>query len=164
MRNRIVFPIFNLQKQIIGFAGRNATNNDNYPKWLLKGRKQQFCYPAFLNKNIIKEKNEIILVESIGDLLALWEAGIFNVWCLFGLNLGGEVLKQLIELSPKKIIIALNNDEHSDDENHGQIAANDIVKKLLKFFDVAQIVIASPLKKDFGEMNKSENRHWYKNV
>jgi len=163
LKNRIVFPIKNLNNQIIGFAGRIINDNPKYPKWLLKGPKRLFCYPLFLNKEIILKQRTVILVESIGDVLALWQAGVYNVLCLFGLSIGTEVLKQLITLNVSKIIISLNNDTDSD-ENHGQEASMDIVKKLKKYFDVKNIHIIPPPHNDFGDSSTEENVTWYKGL
>lgn len=167
MYRRIVFPIYNLQKKIVGFSGRyvfdkKKADGQSVPKWKHIGQKLKWIYPAFLNQSIIKEKKEVILVESIGDLLALWEAGVKNVLCIFGTQLGSKVLAYLISLNLKKIIIATNNDFASPTKNVGLEAAEKMRAKMFKFIDKQNILIKLPQKKDFGEMNEEEIITWYK--
>ena len=78
MKNRYVFPIFNHKNEIIGLSGRDTTNNNSI-KWKHLGEKSSWCYPLFLSLDLIKNKKEVIIVESIGDCLNLFQAGISNV-------------------------------------------------------------------------------------
>ena len=100
LNNRIVFPIFNMDgTDIEGFAGRDLLDRDT--KWKLMGAKRLWIYPFFLPEvqEAIMEKQEVILVESIGDFLALYEAGIFNVLVLFGVKNNWQAGKLLV-MSP----------------------------------------------------------------
>jgi DNA primase catalytic core, N-terminal domain/Toprim-like len=159
MRNRIIFPVFDHKdNSLIGFSGRLVTKeNGKYPKWLIKGKKNYFCYPLHLNKQVILEKYEVILLESVGDTLALFNAGIRNCLCTFGLNISSELLKNLIILNPRKIIIALNRDENE----RGQDGATKIRTKLLNYFDEKTIEIRLPTKNDFGDMNIDEIKEFF---
>lgn len=158
-KGRYVFPIFNNKHQLIGTAGRTVYSNNDV-KWKLLGDKNHWGYPLFLNLNNIKSKNEIILVESIGDCLSLWESGIKNTMVLFGINLGPKRLSILLKLKLEKIIVALNKD---GEENNciGEIASQKIQKSLKRYFDESQIIIKHPTKNDFGDMNKEEIINWY---
>ena len=55
MKNRYVFPIFNLRNSIIGFSGRDVTNISKI-KWKHLGEKSDFLYPLFLNHSILEEQ------------------------------------------------------------------------------------------------------------
>ena len=46
-------------------------------------------------------KKELILIESIGDMLSLWSAGIKNTLVIFGLNLSPSLIGALIKIDPK---------------------------------------------------------------
>lgn len=159
MENRYVFPIFNSRKKIEGFSGRDVTGKSKI-KWKHIGRKNDWAYPLYFSHKYVTDNNQIILVESIGDMLSLWQSGIKNTAITFGTDLGSGLLKAILRLDPKNIIIATNNDTNQA----GQKAAQKISKKLREFFDPDQIFIAHPIKNDFGEQSLEENLHWYNNL
>ena len=161
MKNRYVFPIFNLKNNIIGFSGRDITNISKI-KWKHLGEKSDFLYPLFLNHSILQEQREIILVESVGDMLNLWQNGIRNVLVTFGTSLSLPILNQMLKLDIKKIYISLNND--SNKNMAGNIGADKIHSRLKRYFDQRQLKIALPIKKDFGEMTTEEILQWKKTL
>jgi hypothetical protein len=160
MANRYVFPIFDAKDNIAGFAGRDLFNNTKRPKWKLIGDKSQWKYPLFLNHSVIKEKKKIIIVESIGDMLALWDCGIKNVIVSFGLDVSTALISSFIRFDLEKIIISLNND--SESSKAGNKAAKKAESKLLKYFDPHQISVILPTHDDFGEMSREEILDWAK--
>jgi len=150
MKGRYVFPVFNSSKQIIGFTGRDITGKSKI-KWKHLGNKSFWKYPLQVNYRIIKEINKVILVESIGDMLALWQAGIKNTIVTFGLEISLEILNQLLKMDIDTITISFNNDENNNDR--GNIAAFKGRKKLYKYFDADQVEIRLPSGyNDFGDM------------
>ena len=159
MKNRYVFPIFNLKNNIIGFSGRDVTNISKI-KWKHLGEKSDFLYPLFLNHSILQEQREVVLVESVGDMLNLWQSGIKNVLVTFGTSLSLPILNHMLKLDIKKIYISLNND--SNKNMAGNIGADKIHSRLKRYFDQRQIKIALPIKKDFGEMTNEEILQWKK--
>ena len=82
----------------------------------------------------VKKKKEIILVESVGDVLNLYDHGIFNCLCTFGVDLSSTQACYLISLQLKKIVIAFNND-FSQAQNRGRDGAIKTYLKLLEHFD-----------------------------
>jgi len=161
MKNRYVFPIFDIKNNIIGFSGRDITNLSKI-KWKHLGEKNDFVYPLFLNSQEIETQKEVILVESIGDMLSLYQAGIKNVLVTFGTSLSLGILNYLLKMDVKKIYISLNND--SNKNNAGNIGAEKTHSRLKRYFDDKQLKIALPIKKDFGEMNKEEILQWKNNL
>lgn len=157
MKNRYVFPIFDINNNIIGFSGRDITNMSKI-KWKHLGEKNDFLYPLFLNSEIIESKKELILVESIGDMLNLWQAGIKNVLVTFGTSLSLSILNYCLKTDMKKIYISLNNDANKN--NAGNIGAEKTYARLKRYFDDHQLKVALPTKKDFGEMSKEEILQW----
>jgi 5S rRNA maturation endonuclease (ribonuclease M5) len=149
MAGRYVIPIYNYQNEIVGFSGRLLKDNKDFSKWKHIGTKSQWVFPAKLNKNIIAKKREVILVESIGDLLSLWEIGIKNIICLFGTDLNSKVIEFMLKLDVKRIIIALNDDSHNNFV--GNRAAEGIRLQLINYFDSNQIEIIFPLYNDYNE-------------
>jgi len=161
MKNRYVFPIFNLKNNIIGFSGRDVTNMSKI-KWKHLGEKSDFLYPLFLNHSILEQQREIILVESVGDMLNLWQNDIKNVLVTFGTSLSLPILNHMLKLDIKKIYISLNND--SNKNMAGNIGAEKIHSRLKRYFDQRQFKIALPIKKDFGEMTREEILQWKKTL
>jgi hypothetical protein len=161
MKNRYVFPIFDINNNIIGFSGRDVTNISKI-KWKHLGEKNNFLYPLFINSKNIQEQKEVILVESIGDMLSLYQAEIKNVLVTFGTSLSLSILNYCLKIDIKKIYISLNND--SNKNNVGNIGAEKTYSRLKRYFDDKQLKIALPTKKDFGEMNKEEILEWKNNL
>tara|TARA_Y100000361_G_scaffold98465_1_gene88311 strand:- start:4411 stop:5313 length:903 start_codon:yes stop_codon:yes gene_type:complete len=157
LRDRYVFPIFDKMDKLIGAAGRDLTESSPV-KWKLLGEKSSWVYPFKYNREFIRKSQSVILLESIGDMLALWEAGIKNTIVIFGLTTSSRVKQLLISLNLKKIYISLNND--SNNNNAGNEAAAKVKNDLLKYFDENQIEIALPQKNDFGCMNTADIIQW----
>jgi hypothetical protein len=143
MYRRIVFPIYDLNNQIHGFSGRTVIEDDknfyNVPKWKHMGRKTNWVYPHHLAHKNIEESGEVILVESIGDCMALYEAGFKNVLMLAGLDISSKVMSYLNSFNLDKIIVSMNNDKHKETQ----------------IYDLDQICINPPLANDFGDMLES---------
>ncbi len=159
MYDRYVFPIFDARKKIQGFSGRDISGKSKI-KWKHIGAKSEWAYPFIFNHQIIRNSKELILVESIGDMLSLWESGIKNTGVTFGTDIGKGLLKSIIRLDPSKIVIATNNDKNFA----GQNASKRIRNKLLNFFDENQVIIKLPFKNDFGEQTKIENQEWKNSI
>ena len=158
MFNRIVFPIFQ-DEDLVGFAGRLIPEikvSEKIPKWLILGKKTNFSFPFHLNYRIIQKSKSVILVESIGDCLALWNAGFRNVLVLFGLSLGKGIYKKLIANAVNTVYISLNIDENE----RGQSAAKNLYKQLKGSFD--RVEILEPPKNDWGDCSKQEIREYLK--
>ena len=155
MYRRIVFPIYNLNNKIHGFSGRTVTEGDNIPKWKHMGRKTDWVYPHHLAYNHIETSREVILVESIGDCMALYQAGFKNVLMLAGLDISSKVMSYLNSFNLDKIIVSMNNDKHKE-TNSGGIATIKTVAKLSQIYDLDQICVNPPLANDFGDMLESD--------
>jgi hypothetical protein len=170
MYRRMVFPIYNEYHQLIGFSGRKVDDDNDYPKWKHIGRRNNWVYPAF-NKGVgvneeIELQKEVILVESIGDALALYEQGIKNVLVMFGLSVNGNIINYLNSKSINRIFISTNNDRNSA-ENRGLIAAIKTFIKLSSCFDLDRLTVKFPTPpyNDFGDAHSDGynfNDDWLK--
>ena len=161
MYRRLVFPIYNENGQIIGFSGRKIDEDNDYPKWKQIGKKNNWVYPANIPNHDcndeIELKKEVILVESIGDALALYENGVKNVLVIFGLNASSAITNYLSSKILDRIIISTNNDARSS-ENRGMIAAIKNYLNLSNYFDLDKLLIKFPPKgaNDFGEAHEND--------
>jgi hypothetical protein len=152
LSGRSIFPLRNLDGKIIAFAGRLTGDSSFAAKWKLLGPIKRLTYPWHLNGAAIMESKTCILVESLGDTMALMSRDINNVLCIFGLNLGSKIIGTLLANDIKTVIISLNRD---DDPRKGQAAADKIAAKLGHFFTDVRIVLPPAPRKDWGECGES---------
>ena len=158
MYQRIVFPILREDQKIIGFAGRNVSPNDDKPKWLNLGKTADWFYPYFLShrcKTAIEKKKSVFIVESIGDCLSLFNAGVFNVLVSFGLNLSPKFIARINALGCDKIFVSFNNDKALA-VNRGCNGAVNAVLKMSESIDISSIFYNPPPYGDFGDMSKEK--------
>lgn len=165
MYQRYVFPIFDENDMVIGFSGRNMTSSDK-PKWKHLGKKTNWEYPyyfkmndEFIVQNTIRETREIVLVESIGDVLSYFTNENYNCLCAFGVSISSKLLSLLVAEDPDRIIISFNNDKNSAN-NSGLIGSIKTYSKLIEFFSPERIRICLPVKNDFGDMNEKDFDLW----
>ena len=172
LNGRFVFPIFdeNDPSQIIGFTGRHLRwkSESEFPKWKHVGRKSNWLYPICISNDTgsfpflecTQERREIIIVESIGDSLALTENNFLNHLVVGGLDLSSKQISFLLSQELDQIIIATNNDK----SNVGLHAAIKIFIKLLNYFDITKLRINLPTSNDFGDMQQEGvnfKEKWY---
>jgi DNA primase len=158
MAYRYVFPIFDEFDNLVGFSGRRLNDNEDFPKWKHLGGKSHWLYPLKWNASEIIIKKEVILLESVGDMLALWEQGIRNTLVTFGVEISMKMVQFLLRADMNRILIGFNNDEGN--EMVGNEAAEEGRVQLTNFFDEHQVVVAVPKFKDFGVMKPEEILEW----
>lgn len=158
MYRRSVFPIFNPDGKIYGFAGRAIADGER-TKWKLIGGKSNWAYPYYFNKDAIHSAEEVIIVESIGDFLSLYENGVKNILIAFGVTIGRGLLNKLLKLN-YNIVVAFNND--SGGNYAGNIAAIKNFVKLSELFDLDSLSVKLPPKKDFGDCSADDIERWKK--
>jgi len=115
-RGRIIFPIFDLNSQVIGFGARVFKEKDkteiakyiNTPNTLLYD-KSRVLYGLDKNKVGIRKKNECILVEGYTDVILLTQAGFENVIAASGTSLTPYQLK-IIKRYTENLIISFDMD------------------------------------------------------
>ncbi len=102
-RGRIVFPIFNVKGECVGFGGRTL-EKEVEPKYLNTPeskvyRKSEILYGLYQAKEFLKKENEGFVVEGYFDFLSLWEKGIRNVVASCGTALTEKHIKILKSLT-----------------------------------------------------------------
>jgi len=165
MKDRYVFPILNYQGELVGVSGRHIydlPSGSNKPKWKHIGDKSEWKYPLQLNNKICRQEKKVVLVESIGDMLSLWDADVRNTMVTFGIEIGPAVVSYLLRIDADEIFVAFNNDEGKN--SAGNDAASKAVSRLSRYFDQDQIRVAIPEQKmmDFGGMSVKEILGWKK--
>lgn len=172
MYQRFVFPIYNSGGSIHGFSGRDMSKTPkDRPKWKHVGKKSSWIYPYYIPSDdrnhivqkAIHDRNEVIFVESIGDLLNLFENGIYNVLVSFGTVLSTSLICFIASLGSPRIVLALNND-YDKEANRGRIGSFKSLLKMLNYFDSDRIIIHPPMLSDFGDMSPPQFKNWKKEL
>jgi len=97
-RNRLMFPIFDLQGRVIGFGGRVLS--EELPKYVNSPEtalfnKSRCLYGLNLTKEHLRGKEYIIVVEGYMDNITLYRAGIRNTVATLGTALTSEHARML---------------------------------------------------------------------
>jgi DNA primase len=97
-RDRIVFPIFDLNRQVIGFGGR--VMDDALPKYLNSPEtpvynKSRSLYGLHLAKARCRETESVYIVEGYFDAIALHQHGFVNTVATLGTSLTAEHVRML---------------------------------------------------------------------
>ncbi len=113
-RNRIMFPIFDLQGNITGFGGRGL-DDSVLPKYLNTGEnpvfnKSRLLYGINWAKESIKSKKFVLIVEGYFDVLKLHSNGIENCVAPMGTSLTDSHLNFLKRFTDK-ILLIFDSDE-----------------------------------------------------
>lgn len=109
-RNRIMFPIFSIGGQVIGFGGRTLSSDKNTPKYLNSPEspvfdKSKVLYGLHRAKETIRKQGLAILVEGYMDVLALHQAGLGNTVASCGTSLTPEQAKILRRYTEEVLFI-----------------------------------------------------------
>jgi len=107
-RNRIIFPIFDINMQVAGFGGR--VMDDSMPKYLnspetpvyFKGR---ILYGLHMAKQFCRQQGFVYIVEGYFDFLSLYQQGIKNVVASLGTALTSDHVRVLKGYATKMVLV-----------------------------------------------------------
>ncbi|MDR1150237.1 MAG: DNA primase [Clostridiales bacterium] len=110
--NRIIFPIFDIYKNIIGFGARSLEKDHNIK--YLNSRDSIIFKKSYILYNIdnaIKShNNSLILVEGYFDVVSIYQSGIKNICAVLGTNLS-SVHAKIIKNNFKNVILCFDFDQ-----------------------------------------------------
>jgi DNA primase len=111
-RNRLMFPIRNIQGRVLGFGGRAL--DDSLPKYLNSPQtpvfdKSSSLYGVDRAKTAIRQKDQAVIVEGYIDVLTAHQHGYYNVVASMGTAMTDKQLSILKNLT-KNLILALDAD------------------------------------------------------
>lgn len=139
-RDRIIFPIFDLNMQVTGFGGR--VMDDSLPKYLNSPEtsvyhKSRSLYGLHLAKMKCRENERVFIVEGYFDLLALHQHGLQDSVATLGTSLTSEHVQLLKGFIGKdgRIILVFDSDDA------GIKAAQRSIEVFDKAYINAQLVI-----------------------
>lgn len=129
-RNRIIFPIRNINGSIVGFGGRDLSNKKETAKYINTGEnlvynKSKILYGLFQAKEAIAKQEEVILVEGYTDVIKLHWLNTTNVVGTCGTAMTIDHAK-LLKRYTKNVNLILDGD------SAGQKAAIVIGEQLLR--------------------------------
>lgn len=110
MDNRIIIPIRNEYGQLCGAKGRlNGVPEDDEPKYIypIPVMSSQLLYGYSENYQYLYG-NDIIIAESEKSVMQAWDFGVRNIVALGSNNLSEKQTTLLLQLQPKRIIIAMD--------------------------------------------------------
>ncbi|PIP39013.1 MAG: DNA primase [Desulfobacterales bacterium CG23_combo_of_CG06-09_8_20_14_all_51_8] len=113
-RHRVMFPIFNVSRQVIGFGGRVL--DDAKPKYLNSPEtpvynKSASLYGAHAARNRARETGAVYIVEGYFDLLALHQHGVTNAVATLGTSLTADHVRLLSRGFAQKALLLFDSDE-----------------------------------------------------
>lgn len=111
-RNRLMFPIFDARRQVIGFGGRSL--DDSLPKYLnspetVLFNKSNVLYGIDIAKSTIHKQRRVILMEGYTDVIMAHQNGIEWSVAVMGTSISKQHLKQLRQYC-NQVILLLDSD------------------------------------------------------
>ena len=139
-RNRIIFPIYNIEGKIVAFGGRIIEKNTNLPKYLNSPdspifKKGNELFGIKYQGENVRKKGFAMLMEGYLDVLTAQKNGFENAVASLGTSFTEEQA-QLLKKYTDKILISYDNDEAG---KNAVIKASYILKKY--DFDVKCLVM-----------------------
>lgn len=159
-RNRIMFPLWDLNGKVVGFSGR-IFNGEDAPKYINSReteifKKGELLYNYHRARNECRRKNEVIIMEGFMDVISAYTHGITNVVAAMGTAITGSNA-HLISRMAKNIILCFDGDDA------GIMAANACTNELLKLDVFPSIVVLDKTKgKDPDEYIKNNGVEAFK--
>lgn len=113
--SRIVFPIYNLSGNVVGFSGRRISKDENTAKYYNTPdteifHKGQLLFGLFQSKKAILEKDNCYLVEGNFDVLAMHQMNVENTVASLGTSLTTDQIA-LIKRFTKNIVLLYDSDK-----------------------------------------------------
>jgi len=111
-RGRVILPIRDLQKRVIGFGGRVI--DDGVPKYLNSPetplfRKGRTLYGLEIAREGITREEQVVIVEGYFDAIALYQAGLTNVVATLGTALTSEHV-DLVRRFTRRVVLLFDPD------------------------------------------------------
>jgi DNA primase len=175
-RNRLMFPICDLQGRVIGFGARAL--DDSLPKYLNSPQTPLFekgagLYGIDLAKDAIRKAEIVVVVEGYMDVVTAHQAGYTNVVASLGTALTESQLK-LAKRFARRIVLALDADVAGSEATlRGLEVAHEALDRtavpvptasgLIRYesrLDVDLRILVVPSGKDPDDLIKAEPERW----
>ena len=128
-RGCVVVPLTHPDKGVVGLYGRRIRPDAKSRHLYLSGPHQ-----GVLNWQALKASSSVLVTESILDAFSLWQAGMREVTCLFGIQGIPKPLQELLKhFSVQEVVLCLDGDR----------AGSEAVQKLSPEFQNLGLKVAS---------------------
>ena len=112
-RQRLIFPILSVRKQVIGFGARVL--NDSLPKYINSKEsplfhKGKIFYGLHESARYLRQQSFALVVEGYTDFLSLWQEGFKNIVATLGTALTRDQARLLKKQAPS-VILVFDGDE-----------------------------------------------------
>jgi len=138
-RNRIMFPLWDLNGKVVGFSGRIFNGETDQAKYINSReteifKKGELLYNYHRAKNECRRKNTVIVMEGFMDVICAHTHGITNVVAAMGTAITTNTAK-LISRMAKNVTLCFDGDDA------GIMAAYACSNELLKIGVFSNIVV-----------------------
>lgn len=153
--HRITIPIRDELGTLVGVKGRDIKKDSYEDKYIYleSCAKSQILYGLYKTLQFIREKNEVIVVESEKSVLVLWEQGIKNVVAIGGHILSKTQVEKITRLGVSEIILCYDEDVNRND--NGIIDRQLYLEEAKKF--IPQIKVSAMVDIKGQILNKKES-------
>lgn len=138
LRNRITFPILDINGNLIGISGRAHPDSDEAkylnPSDSLVYKKSNTWYGLHAAKDAIRQQDKAYILEGYGDVITSHKVGIINSVCACGTSVSDVQAKILLRYT-KHIVLLLDGDDA------GIRAADKMINMFLSYGAKVSIVI-----------------------
>lgn len=136
--NRIMFPLYNLYGQVVGFSGRiyNSTDTSKYinSKESEIFKKGELLYNYHRAKDEARRLNQIIITEGFMDVIRLYSVGIKNVVAAMGTAFTKNHAL-LVKRMAKDVILMFDGDEAGEKATiscSNELMKIDVIPKIVR--------------------------------
>lgn len=164
-RNRLMFPIFDARKQVIGFGGRAL--DDSLPKYLnspetVLFNKSNVLYGIDQAKNSILKQRKVILMEGYTDVIMAHQHGIEYSVAVMGTAISKQHLRHLRQYC-NQVVLLLDSDIagwKSSDRNLDIFIEEEFdikIAQLPKDYDPCDFLVAEGADKFLAYVNNAKD-------
>lgn len=113
--DRLVYPLYNVRNEIIGFASRDLSGRENSVKWMNPAEndlynKYRELYGMNTARNAMHKQNKCWILEGYNDVIAWHKIGLENAVGICGTALTESHIREIGKLT-KKVVLCLDADE-----------------------------------------------------
>lgn len=154
--DRLVYPLYNVRNEIIGFASRDLSGRENSVKWMNPAEndlynKHRELYGMNTARNAIHKQNKCWILEGYNDVIAWHKIGLENAVGICGTALTENHIREIGKLT-QKVVLCLDGDEA------GKKAINKSLLLLIsQGFSVEICILPNNLDPDDYSRNKAED-------